>query len=493
MFAAIELGRALTKKEFSKHERKLREDLLPVQIAAREAGLPVIVIISGVEGAGKGEVVNKLSTWADSRGVDVHVFWDESDEERERPRFWRFWRCLPARGRIGVLFGSWYTQPIVDRVFDKIDDGQLEADMEAIKAFEHMLVLDGALIIKLWFHLSIEAQLARYEADEKVNPGQWALAPGTEAYAARSARFQEVSADAIQRTDTGLAPWNIIEADDGNYRDIEAGRIVLESIERRLKEGRPKVSPPPLPTQPLVDRTILDTVDLSASLNKKAYREELDFEQRRLHGLVWRSWAEKIPVVAAFEGWDAAGKGGTIRRVVQAMDPRLVRVVPVAAPTDEERAHHYLWRFWRQLQRDGRVTIFDRSWYGRLLVERVEGFAQPEAWGRAYHEINAFESQLASHGTVVCKFWVHIDSDEQMRRFEERKRVKHKQHKLTEEDWRNRERWPDYARAVHDMVERTSTASAPWTVVPGNDKRYARVCVVRTIADRLEAALAERG
>ena len=194
-------------------------------------------------------------------------------------------------------------------------------------------------------------------------------------------------------------------------------------------------------------------------------------------------------MVAVFEGWDAGGKGGAIRRLTRGLDARDYRVVPIAAPTEDERAHHYLWRFWRYLPRRGRITIFDRSWYGRVLVERVEGFAAEDEWRRAYSEINDFEAQLTDFGTVLLKFWLHITPDEQLRRFEERQGIGYKQWKITDEDWRNREKWALYESAVQDMVERTSTSAAPWTLVEGNSKRYARLKVLRTVCDALEAAL----
>jgi len=194
-------------------------------------------------------------------------------------------------------------------------------------------------------------------------------------------------------------------------------------------------------------------------------------------------------VVAVFEGWDAAGKGSAIRRVTQAIDPRLYRLVQIAAPTQEEAAQHYLWRFWRQLRRDGRATFFDRSWYGRVLVERVEHLARPDEWHRAYSEINQFEKQLHDHGCIILKFWIHISADEQIKRFKAREEQPHKRYKITDDDWRNREKWHDYELAVDQMVSRTSTHHAPWTLVSGNDKRYARVQILKTFCKAMREAL----
>jgi polyphosphate kinase 2 (PPK2 family) len=235
--------------------------------------------------------------------------------------------------------------------------------------------------------------------------------------------------------------------------------------------------------------TILDHVDLSRTITAKSYDRLLKKHQRRLYELTWHAKKKQRSTIAVFEGWDAAGKGGAIRRLTAAMDARLYKVISVASPSDEEIAHHYLWRFWRHLPRAGYVTIYDRSWYGRVLVERVEGLATEEEWQRSYQEINDFEEQLHEHGIILSKFWLHIDKDEQLRRFREREKTPWKEYKITDEDWRNREKWDDYRDAVNDMVAHTSTEYAPWILMPANDKRLARVEVVKTVCRRLEAVL----
>jgi len=491
MFETAELGRAVSKKDFEEQERVLRTELLQAQRDLIAAKIPVVVIVSGVEGAGKGSLVNRLSSWLDTRAMEVHVFWDSTDEERERPRWWRFWRTLPPRGRIGVLFGSWYTHPIVERAFERMDAGEFEHAMHRIKDFERTLTLDGALFVKFWAHLSKEAQHDRWVADE-ASGRKWEVSPLAEEYGSRYDAFLRTSEQAIRLTDTGTSPWYLVEAANPRYRDLTVGRTLLAAIRARLK---PTVSPAP-PTAPgVVDpgptTTVLDRVDLGCSLTKNDYKDRLDHWQRELNRLSWAAYRERRSTVAVFEGWDAAGKGGAIRRVIAAVDARLARVITIAAPSDEERAQHYLWRFWRQIPRDGRLTIYDRSWYGRVLVERLEGFARQDEWMRAYNEINTFEEQLVEHGTIVAKFWVHISPEEQLRRFEERQKIPWKMHKITEEDWRNRDKWDDYAVAVNDMVQHTSTTAAPWVLVPGNDKRYARVKILETLCRSLATALDE--
>jgi polyphosphate kinase 2 (PPK2 family) len=313
-------------------------------------------------------------------------------------------------------------------------------------------------------------------------------------------RFIQASERAIRRTDSGSAPWHLVEATDRRYREFTVGSILLKAIRQRLQETPAKTAARVIektaPAKAAVGmaarpepESVLDRVDLTQELSNGTYSDELESYQTRLAKLAWAAHRKKRSMVLVFEGWDAAGKGSAIRRVTQALDPRLYNIVGIAAPTDEERAQHYLWRFWRHLPRAGFTTFFDRSWYGRVLVERVEGFAPEATWGRAYHEINEFEEQLAEHGIVLCKFWIHISQDEQLRRFKERETVAYKQYKITAEDWRNRKNWNDYMAAVNEMVTRCSTEFAPWTLVAGNDKKYARVQILRTIVDRLGKAL----
>jgi polyphosphate:AMP phosphotransferase len=365
-----------------------------------------------------------------------------------------------------------------------------------IASFEQMLAEDGALVVKLWIHLSkkgLRRRLRRLEADPAT---RWKVTKADWKHFRKYDRYIEASEHAIRRTDTSQAPWVLVEASDERYRDLMAGRTLLERVRSRLAETPPgraaapagSPAPPPATTKE-ASLTILDRVDLKQKLAPEDYDRRLEKAQGKLGRLVRAAFEEKRSSVVVFEGWDASGKGGNIRRITAAMDPRTYRVISVAAPTDEEKAHHYLWRFWRQVPRAGYVTLYDRSWYGRVLVERVESFARPEEWSRAYLEINDFEHQLAAHGIVLTKFWLHVDAKEQLRRFHERETVAWKRHKIGPEDWRNREKWEAYEQAVSDMIARTSTPHAPWTPVAANDKRFARVQVVETLCARLERAL----
>ena len=492
MFEAAELGQRISKDDFSNREPELQTQLLALQYQVKEAGIPIVVIVSGVEGAGKGAVVNRLNGWLDTRELETHTFWDATDEERERPRFWRYWRTLPARGKTTIMFGSWYTRPIIDRAFGRIDEPTLEQQCAQIADFEQMLAADGTAIVKFWYHLSKKAQQKRLKEDQKAGRKGFTVAL-TKKFAKHYDDFVDVSGRALRITDKGDSPWHIIDAENRRYRDLATGEILAEAFTQALerKKAAPKPAKAKRKAAPKGPRkvSVLDRVDLEAVLSEEKYRRDLDKYQQLVGELTWKARQRGVNTVAVFEGWDAAGKGGAIRRLAAGMDARQYRTISIGAPTDEELAHHYLWRFWRHLPRTGYVTIYDRSWYGRVLVERVEGFAREEEWMRAYGEINDFEDQLVHHGIVLLKFWVHISPEEQLRRFKEREAIPWKQYKITDEDWRNREKWGAYVEAVDDMVAHTSTDSAPWDLIPGNDKKYSRIAVLKRFCQRLRKAL----
>jgi polyphosphate:AMP phosphotransferase len=450
-----------------------------------------VVIIGGVKGAGKRETVGVLNAWMDPRFIDTLGLREPSDEERERPPMWRFWRMLPPKGRIALYHGSWHTMPIVDRAFKRISAARMEREMERIRDFETMLVNEGVLVLKFWMHLAKDLQKKRMKAIEKDPLTSWRITKQDWENFERYDAFRKVSARAIQLTSTAEAPWTLVEATDHRHQLITVGRHILENLRARLDEAQPAAPAAHIPPVRRVAEEVnpLRALDLSGKLEKKEYETELERWQGDLARLTRTKAFQKRSLVCVFEGMDAAGKGGGIRRVVAALDAGRVKVVPVAAPTEEERAQPYLWRFWRQLPRAGSATLFDRSWYGRVLVERVEGFARDADWMRAYEEINGFEDQMHRSGIVVAKFWLQISQEEQLRRFEARAETAFKRFKITDEDWRNREKWPAYEAAICDMLERTSTEDIPWTLVPAEDKYFGRVLIVRTLVERLKAAL----
>ena len=495
MFESAEIGHQLDKATYKAALPGLREQLLECQLELLERGdTAVVVVIAGVEGAGKGETVNLLNEWMDPRHIETQAFGPRSEEEKERPPMWRFWRALPPTGKIGILFGSWYTAPILDQVLGDASDAELNEALQRIRHFERMLARENVLLIKLWFHLSRDTQKKRLGKLEKDKQSRWRVTERDWQLFHKFDRFYQVSEQVLRETSTAEAPWHVIDGTDHRYRSLTAGRLLLDAMRRRLDHlpGPPTTPPAPLPQPALDGRNTLNGLDYSLSLDKQGYRKALAHWQQELNRLSRDRRLRDRSVVLVFEGNDAAGKGGAIRRLTAALDARYCRVVPVAAPTDEERRQPYLWRFWRQLPRHGHFTVFDRSWYGRVLVERVEGLCSEQDWMRAYSEINEFEEQLVDSGVVLCKFWLAITPDEQLARFRARQETGYKRFKITDEDWRNREKWPEYERAVCDMVERTSTEYAPWKLVPANSKRFARIEVLKTVCTTLEVALSVR-
>ena len=492
MFESAELGHQIDRKTFQKEVPKLRAELLDVQYDLLEKHeFPVVILVSGVDGSGKSETINLLYSWMDPRHISTLAFSAPTDEERERPFMWRYWRALPPKGKVGIFAGSWYSQPIADRIQKKMKRAEMEELLDEINRFEAMLVNEGALVLKFWFHLSKDAQKVRLKAMEKDPRTAWRVTKASWDRLKTYDDLQSVAGHVLRVTNTAHAPWTIIEGTDDNYRSLTVGHIVRDSIRKHLAQGQRGSVPVAPPLVPAIDkRTVLSELDLTQALEKKAYEKELAKWQGKLSQLMRDPrFKEKHSLILAFEGSDAAGKGGSIRRVVEAMDARQYQIIPVAAPTDEERAQPYLWRFWRHVPRIGRVSIFDRTWYGRVLVERVEGFCSEADWLRAYAEINDFEHALVQSGAIVVKFWLQVSNEEQLKRFKEREKTEFKRFKITEEDWRNRKKWDAYAQAVCDMVERTSTGRSPWTLVEANDKNHARVKVLRTICERLERVL----
>ncbi|KIH76028.1 polyphosphate:AMP phosphotransferase [Geoalkalibacter ferrihydriticus] len=492
MFASAELGHRINKEEYDAQVPALREALLEAQMELGEKrGFPLILVLAGLEGAGKGETLKILNEWMDPRFIETHALGPPSDEERERPPMWRYWRRLPPKGKIGIFLGSWYTQPILARTYERCGHADLDQAMDRVLRFERMLADEGALVLKVWLHLSKDSQRERFKSLESKKATRWRVKPEDWRQHEHYDTLRRAAEHALRQTSTADAPWLVVEGSDSRYRDLSVGKALLAALRQRLSAEPPahsrRPAPPALPATNGLN--LLRSLDLSKKKDKKEYEKDLENYQGQLNLLLRKKTFAQRSLILVFEGIDAAGKGGSIRRVTAALDPRWYHIIPIAAPSDEERAQPYLWRFWRHLPRHGRVMIFDRSWYGRVLVERVEKLCTVTDWMRAYGEINDFEEQLVRNGALVAKFFLTIDKDEQLRRFESRQKTGFKRFKITDEDWRNREKWDDYEQAVCDMVERTSSEITPWTLVEANDKRYARIKVLKTLCKRLKEDL----
>ncbi len=541
MLKDLDLDKTLSKEDYKARYEELSIRLGELQRKARELGIPVLIAFEGWEAAGKGTQINKLLLSLDPRGYNVHVGEAVDEDERLRPYWWRFWIRTPAKGRFSIFDRSWCMHAIDCLYAKKPDRNAFDRACREINAFERQLADDGTLILKFFLHIGRKEQKKRFEALEENASTAWKVAKSDWAQNRRYDEWRDAVQEVLERTDAEVARWHLVESEDRRFATIKIGTLLAEALavaigqaEAGLAEkaasaaGTGKASgtgksastgkaasvgkaakaekivvptrkttgstgSPATPvetTQQTVQMSssILGAVDLSVSLDAD-YEIELDKWQARIRDMEYAMYKARVPLMVLYEGWDAAGKGGNIRRLTAQMDPRGYDVIPVSAPNDIEKAHHYLWRFWNSIPKAGHIAIFDRTWYGRVLVERVEGFCSEAEWKRAYREINEMEEQLTESGVGLVKFWLHIDPEEQLRRFEERQEVSWKTWKITDEDWRNREKWDRYREAVDEMLFRTGTSHAPWTVVEANDKHHARVKALRTVVETMSGFL----
>jgi polyphosphate kinase 2 (PPK2 family) len=494
MLELVDLSKKLSKKIYRETFPELEARLGACQRAAREAGVPVIVVFEGLDAAGKGSLINRMSQALDPRGFTVHPINAPNEMERYYPWMWRYRSIVPPDGKIAVFDRSWYGRVLVERIEERISRRQWDEAYEDIQQFERQLANAGRVIVKFWLHIEKKEQEKRFRKIAKDPVLAWKVGKQEWRHHKKYDAWIEAVEEMLQRTSAAHAPWTVVEATDGRFARVKVFETVIEAIQQELRRraAAPKANPEPMPkpeVSPTREHTILDRVDTSLSMEREEYEEELDKLQKRIFQLEHEIYIARIPAVLVYEGWDAAGKGGNIKRLTRGLDPRGYEVVPIGAPTTLEKSHHYLWRFWNKVPKAGHITIFDRSWYGRVMVERVEGFCAEEEWRRAYREINEFEKQLAEFGTAIIKFWLHIDQEEQLRRFEARQQTPEKAWKITDEDWRNREKYEQYRVSVVEMLQRTSTTYAPWTILEANCKLYARVKALRTVAETLEDAL----
>jgi AMP-polyphosphate phosphotransferase len=519
MLDQLDLDRAIDKREYKERIRALQARLYDLEQALFEAGLPAIVVFEGWAGTAKVQTISALTRYLDPRGLRVHSITPPRTSETLYPWLYRFWLKLPSYGQIAIFDRSWYREVLAAKAADHADSA-VSSRLRDIAAFERQLADDGAVILKFWLHISQREQHRRFRKLLADPLTAWQVTEDDQEQQRHYERYRAAAEHVLGRTDQPFAPWALVPANDKRYARVAVLETVLAALETRLgRRSTATAAPDDLfdasgasfrrglervraehngaPVAPASHEAppdeaatagppVLRQADLSLRLEQKTYERELKHLQAMLYLLGLEVYRQKRPVVLVFEGWDAAGKGGAIKRVTEKLDPRAYVVHAIAAPSGDEKAHHYMYRFWRRLPPAGQIAIFDRSWYGRVLVERVEGFAMPDEWRRAYDEINDFERQLAEYGALICKFWLHLSPAEQLRRFEERQAVPYKAWKLTDEDWRNRGRWQEYEEAADEMLRRTSSAAAPWTVVESEDKRFARIKVLRTVVRRLE-------
>jgi len=496
MAKARDAAEKLSKKEYDEQVARIRAELVQLQVKLQESPFKIVLILAGVDGAGRGEAINTLMGWLDPRGVETISVHRTSDNERERPFMWRFWRDLPTKGRMGIFVDSWYTETLREEARSKKALAELDRELRRIRHFERVLSDNGTLVVKVWFHLSKAEQGRRLRVLTSNPDTAWRVTPERLRAHRIYPRLAKTAEHIIAETDRPGARWIRLEAMDPRNRNLTFAQTLLDQFHEHAKRTTARSLKPPQKPQRVIalhpaGRKRLLEMELDKKLSSQGYEAKREKWLGRLNGAIRKAAAAKRSVIFVFEGQDAAGKGGAIRRLSSAIDARDYRVVPIAKPTDEEKAHHYLWRFWRQIPRDGLVTIFDRSWYGRVLVERIEGFCHPNEWKRAYDEINDFEGQLVDHGTIVIKYWLQVSKDEQLVRFRSRENTPYKQHKINAEDWRNRAQWDAYNTAIGDMLALTDSTVAPWHLVAANNKRYARFDVLRHAAKQISAALAD--
>ena len=510
MLEKVDLSKKLSKEEYKEKMSHLETRIGQLQRECKALKIPIMIVFEGFGAAGKGLQIGRLIQSMDPRGFHVFPIKNETEEERMHPFLWRFWTKTPEKGRIAIYDGSWYRRVLIDRFEKRTKEKELPEAFHSINSFEKQLTDDGTVIIKLFLDISRKEQKKRFEKLQKNKETAWRVTQGD---LERNAKYNEYAAmmeDMLFKTDTDYAPWTIIEATDRRFATVKIYTTVIKAmadqIEKQERQKKKVTADQETEDHMNVSEvareaekglrelqvSILSKADLSLKYSREEYEENLDKLQKKIEKLHGELYRRRIPVVLGFEGWDAGGKGGAIKRLTAKMDARGYAVNPTASPNDIGKAHHYLWRFWRAMPKAGHVAIFDRTWYGRVMVERIEGFCTKEEWQRAYKEINDMEKDLYDAGAVVIKFWMHIDKDEQERRFRERQENPEKQWKITDEDWRNREKWDQYEDAVNEMLLRTSTDYAPWVVVEGNDKNYARVKVLKTVVDAIEERLKEK-
>ena len=466
--------------------KALREKLLAQQQMVRSSALPVIVLVEGWAAAGKGSLINELISEIDPRFYNVTSPAIIPQSEERYPFLYPYAKAIPENGKIMFYDSGWMDGAVYKFLRREITKKQYKEIIRSVNEFERQLRDGGYLVLKLFLHIDKEEQKERLAALRDNHETEWRVTENDLWQHQEYNLFRDTYEKFMEETGK-LLPWHILDGTRRRQSSRDALRLLTDAIDEGLEKGR-YVGKPFKEEFDLLTMPRLSEIDLSPVIEEKEYKKELDRLQARLGELHNTIYRKKIPVILCYEGWDAAGKGGNIRRVARPLDPRGFDVIPIASPEPHELNRQYLWRFWTRLPRSGHICIFDRTWYGRVMVERLEGFCKEDDWKRAFNEINEFERQLTDWGAVVLKFWIQIDQDTQLARFTDRQNTPEKQWKLTEEDWRNREKWPQYEEAINEMLQKTSTENAPWFIIESNDKKYARIKTLKIIIKALEKA-----
>ncbi len=490
MFEKLDLSRVIDDSSYTKKMAPLYPRIGVLQRALWGRRVPIIIVVEGWNASGITLVIDELIRFLDPRGFSLHSIGSPSDEERTRHLLWRFWIRTPARGRMAIFARSWYSRSLAEQASGIDWKSRIRHSIEDINGFERQLADDGMVILKFFLHISKEEQKRRLEQREQDALTSWMITQGDWDFHHHYDDYLPIIEQYIRGTDQSYAPWTVVGATDANHTRLRVYTTVIKRLEKKLRqiEERGKTGYTNdfrRPPRVRVKRSPAAPVPCP----KEEYENILLRYQDQVRNFQYWLYKRRIPLMIVYEGWDAAGKGGNIMRLVRYMNPRGYDVVPVGRPDQTESDHHYLWRFYRRFPRAGHITIFDRSWYGRVLVERVEGFCTKPEWKRAYHEINEMEESYIESGGGLVKFWMEVSRDEQHRRFMARQNDPLKEWKMTDEDWRNRGKWREYEDAVDEMLARTSTNIAPWTVIESDDKYYARLKALRTVIDYGEGLL----
>ncbi len=506
MLKNVDLSKRITKKDYKEMYDELQIRMGELQRKAWKMDIPIIVVFEGWHACGMTEIINSFLLTLNPMGYDLYTTSKPCKQEEERPLLWRFWTKIPKKGRITIFDRSWYRRIVVEKNGSHINKNNMKKCLYGLTYFERQLTDDGYLLLKFFLHISKDEQEKRYHKHKKMDIPLFIAEDEEQEYLNKYSTYLPVIESILERTDRTFAPWTVVESDDNNFATIKILAKFIEAVEYKINDIESELKTDDIKHSdtaaiqnnikdriPNIDASILERIYTSKSITKKEYKKEKKKYQKRIEKLQYELFRHKIPMIIVFEGWDASGKGGSIKRLVQKMNPRLYRVFPVAAPSDVEIAHHYLWRFYNDIPQSGHIGIYDRSWYGRVLVERVEELCSVNEWKRAYGEINEFEEILTSYGTVIVKFWMHIDKKEQLERFKTREMTPHKKWKITQDDWRNRQNWDSYMDAANEMLQKTNTSWAPWNIIESNDKYYARIKVMRTVIEYMEEHLNREG